>query len=124
MPRRISLSTELKLLQDKKSELKLQLKMLSHERAALLLRTKLMQAWSESLQLMHVCKNPETDFTASQHDSSLQQLEQEVQQLQQLSYPSRSSSDDLQGVEADAADILDPGVCTIAPAGDPMAYFR
>lgn len=121
MPRRISLSRELKVLEQRRSQLRGELKQLAHAQRALLLRHSLLKAWCESLQLIQVVRAPA--LLASADDEPLDRLDglvqREVSLLETLTSSSTGATDLLAAAEA-----LDPGLPTIAPVTDPMAYFK
>jgi len=114
-------SRELKLLEQRRSELKTQLKELGNEQRSLLLQHSLLNAWCDSLSQMQIArcaKSSERGERACAQFSEL--LDKECTLLQQLT---TSNSGEVYASLC-AADVLHPGTTTIAPVADPMAYFK
>jgi hypothetical protein len=123
MPRRISLSRQLTLLEERRSQLRGEIKQLAKAQRALLLRHSLLKAWCESLQLMQVVRAPKLLLDAAP-DEPIDRLDdlvqREVSLLETLTASSSGATDSMPA----AAEALHPGIPTIAPVTDPMAYFR
>lgn len=118
MPSRVSIGKRSQLLEERKSELRKTLDGVLKERKLLLLRHHLLQALCESLSLMQVHKMSKGTWNMDDGSAEFEQLlEREVSLLNQLTNSPVSSM-------RETARVVDVGVPTIAPAGEPMAYFK
>lgn len=145
MPRKISLTTELKSLEQQRRDLKGQIKHLLEEQRGTLLRNSLLSTWCDSLAILQVTRyDADTDAAAPLHASHhhqqhhQQQHQQEdctalllQQELAMLQQQLATSNEGITGQHStgstsmlDASDVLHPGVATIAPPGDALAYLR
>jgi hypothetical protein len=103
-----------------------QIKQLAQAQRSLNLRHLLLKAWCESLQLIQVSRAPKLLFGATDEPSDrLDDLVQrEVSLLETLTGSTHVAAEALSGDSILTGETLHPGILTIAPVTDPMAYFR